>query len=377
MTETGGAEESIRIATFNVEELSTEKLLETDENGVGKNPQARAAATIIQRVRPDILVLNEIDHDYEIQDVGLDMNARRFVSAYLTTGDNPIDYQHFFAAPNNTGILAGIDLDGDGVAATREQRGDRQYGDDSFGFGTYPGQYSMAVLSRYPIDARKARTFRGLLWKDLPGNHIPPDHFSPEALELFRLSSKSHWDVPVEVGERVVHLFVSHPTPPVFDGEEDKNGRRNFDEIKFWVEYIDAGSTLYDDQGGRGGFRQDAPFVILGDLNAYPGSPEGVYDGKPAIAQVLEHPRIQDTGELTTSRGALMGREPGPPGFPERATASWAAGVRVDYVLPSTGLTILDGGVFWPTEEEDPEGLALAERASDHRLVWIDVRFEH
>ena len=39
--------------------------------------------------------------------------------------------------------------------------------------------------------------------------------------EVFRLSSKSHWDVPLRVGGEVVHFLVSHPTPPVFDGPDD------------------------------------------------------------------------------------------------------------------------------------------------------------
>jgi len=326
------APETIRIAVFNVEELSTQKITQIDDSGVGTNPQVRAAAQIIQRVRPDILVLNDLDHN--------------------------------------------------GVAAGDEELGDRAFGDDSFGFGLYPGQYSMAVLSRFPILTEQARTFQKFLWKDLPDNHVPEGYFSPEALEIFRLSSKSHWDVPVRVGDNTLHLFVSHPTPPVFDGDEDKNGRRNFDEIKFWVEYLHDGQALYDDTGGHGGFNSSAPFIILGDLNAYPDSPEGIYDDLPAIAQLLSHPRTQDTGGLATSRGALQqrgdypGGESGPPRFLERATASWAGGVRVDYVLPSSNLIARTGGVFWPSAEEDAKGLALAEQASDHHLVWIDVSFE-
>jgi endonuclease/exonuclease/phosphatase family metal-dependent hydrolase len=381
----GAAEiDAVRIAVFNVEELSTEKLTQVDDDGVGTHPQARAAARIIQRVRPDILVLNEIDHDYGAVDEGLDLNARRFAAAYLATGDHPIDYPYAFTAPNNTGILSGLDLDHSGDAAGESERGDRAYGNDSFGFGLYPGQYSMAVLSRFPIGEEEARTFQKFRWKDLPGNHLPEGYFSQDALEIFRLSSKSHWDVPVQVGDYTLHLFVSHPTPPVFDGDEDRNGRRNFDEIRFWVEYLrgpGGGEALYDDDGGRGGFDSDAPFVILGDLNAYPESPEGLYDGVPAITQLLDHPRIQDTGTIATSRGALEARgdypggEPGPTRFQERATATWAGGVRVDYVLPSTNLIVRDGGVFWPSTKEDPGGSGWAEQASDHHLVWIDVSF--
>jgi len=34
------------------------------------------------------------------------------------------------------------------------------------------------------------------------------------------------------MGGQVIHILASHPTPPVFDGVEDRNGRRNHDEIR-------------------------------------------------------------------------------------------------------------------------------------------------
>ena len=50
---------------------------------------------------------------------------------------------------------------------------------------------------------------------------------------------------PIDVGRgRDVHFLVSHPTPPVFDGPEDRNGRRNFDEIRFWADYITPGRDV-------------------------------------------------------------------------------------------------------------------------------------
>ena len=146
----------------------------------------------------------------------------------------------------------------------------------------------------------------------------------PEVADLMRLSSKSHWDVPIEIDGRLLHLSVSHPTPQGFDGAEDKNGRRNFDEIKLWAEYVNDGGTLEDDQGGAGGYRSADPFVVIGDLNAKslaPLSPPetesarsaqsdnpfrtSIYDGKAAIDQLLDHPRIQDSGPFLTSSGSL------------------------------------------------------------------------
>ena len=367
------ATDRIRIALFNIRELRAGKIEEVDETGVGLNAQLRAAAGIIQRVRPDVLVLQEIDLFFDEGGATLDRHARRFVEAYLQTGDNPIDYPVTFAAPSNTGLLTGIDLDRNGRVATDADRGQRVHGNDSFGYGTYPGEYAMAVLSRLPLAAEEARTFQRFLWRDLPGHHIPDGVYTPAALEIVRLSSKSHWDLPVRIGDRRLHLLISHPTPTGFDGEEDRNGRRNFDEIKLWADYLDGSQALVDDRGGRGGLGVDESFVILGDLNARPDEERSIYDGKAAIAQLLEHRRIRDTGPVATSGGALQGRPAGPPGYLERATAEFRDGMRIDYVLPSTDLDVGGGGVFWPAPDEDPDGHALAEAASDHRLVWIDL----
>ena len=47
-----------------------------------------------------------------------------------------------------------------------------------------------------------------------------------------------------------------------------------------------------------------------------------------------------------------------------------AGNLRLDYVLPSSDLTVRACGVFWPGGGED--GQALAE-VSDHHLVWLDI----
>lgn len=369
------AEQPVRVALFNIWELSTEKLTDM-ENGVGQHEQVLAAAKIIQTVRPDILVINEIDHDYR-HPKDLAKNARRFVEAYLNQGENPIHYAHVFAAPCNTGILTGLDLNHDGLVADSSHIGTREYGNDCFGYGEYPGQFSMAVLSKFPVDSVNVRTFQTFLWQDLPENHLPQEYYSQEAKEMFRLSSKSHWDVPITVGEDQVHLFVSHPTPPVFDGEEDRNGRRNFDEIKFWVDYINNNSSLYDDDGVSGGFGKQEPFIIAGDLNASPYD-EATYDNITAAGQLLQHPHIQDTLPFTVSEGAVDENQPEPVAEQKTYTAQFGSGrrTRIDYVLPSQQLKIVDGGVFWPDSESDPHGHKLAEQASDHRLVWIDVELD-
>jgi len=367
---------TIRIAVFNIRVLSTDKIRDVDTNGVGRDPQLRAAGQIIRRIDPDVLILNELWHDYSSEadsGLGLATNARRFDRAYVSGDGIHGHYDHAFAAPCNTGKLSGFDLNRDGVIATRADLGTRTYADDCWGWGMEPGAFSLGVLSKFPIESEHVRTFARFLWRDLGGNHIPEDFYPDSALDRLPLSSKAHWDIPIRVGAARVHLFLSVPTPGIFDGPEDRNGRRNFDEIGFWVRYIDGDSTLYDDDGAPGGYGAQAPFVIAGDLNAF-AEQDSRYDGRLAIAQLLEHPRLVDTGRWLTSRGAVMGDSAGPPHYPERRTV--LAGdftARLDYILPSNDLEVLDGGVFWPSAAQDSSGSRLAELASDHRLVWLDL----
>jgi hypothetical protein len=342
----------VRVATFNIFELGSAKLAERDSAGALTNAQVRAAIEIVLTVRPDVLLLNEID---ALPDDPA-RAARDLADVLRASGLEPLDYPYVYAAPTNTGELSGFDLNRDGVVATARDVGTRTHGDDSWGYGTYPGQYGMAVLSRFPIDTAAVRTFQHFRWKDLPNAHIPPGWYSDSILAGFRLSSKSHWDVPVVIRGDTLHLLASHPTPPVFDGDEDRNGRRNYDEVGFWVRYLDNDRALYDDRGVYGGLGADRAFVILGDLNAPPDQEESHYGNGPAIRQLLDDPRIQD-----------------PPQVTGRPTAFFQRGTRADYVLPAASLRVLDGAVVWPDSTVDAAGAARAALASDHRLVWLDL----
>lgn len=365
----------VRVAQFNVWEMSTEKLSETDADGVGQNEQLISAAEIVRQNNPDVLILNEIDLDLSSGDNALSLNAKRFNDAYLNQGEHALTYPFIYAAPSNTGILAGKDFDNNGMIATDADRGSRNHGGDSYGYGAYPGQYAMAILSRFPLQLENARTFQKFRWKDLPDNLIPADWYSADEIDVFRLSSKSHWDVPVKVREKIIHLLVSHPTPPVFDGPEDRNGRRNYDEIRMWVHYLNNDTVMVDDAGDRGGLPENASFIIAGDLNAAPQG-DTLETGQRSIDQLLNHPRVNDCGHLLVSEGALSGQQPGPPKFIERWTAGWRSGrgLRIDHLLPSKDLNPVSGGVFWPDSSANAAGAALVKKASDHRLIWLDFK---
>jgi hypothetical protein len=221
----------VRIATFNA---SLNRRSAGDlrrELAAPDSAQARKVAEIIQRVRPDILLLQEFDFD-----AGGEALAG-FQSNYLARSQNgaePVHYAYTFFTESNTGQPSGFDLNNDGSTGG---------GQDALGYGEFPGQYAMVLLSRFPIGVSRARTFRKFLWRDMPGARLPAEWYSPEELAVLPLSSKSHWDVPVRVGKIELHLLVSHPTPPAFDGPEDRNGLRNHDEIRFWTDYLEGGGA--------------------------------------------------------------------------------------------------------------------------------------
>lgn len=358
--------ESIRFATFNASMSRGAEGALAVALGAGDDPQIAKVARIIRAVNPDVLLINEFDHG-----AGSD---RRFVENYLDDA-----YPFSYVAASNTGVATGVDLDGDGVVGS--EPGSLEFARDSHGFGRFPGQFGMAVLSKHAIVHESVRTFRLFRWKDMPGARLPANsdgspYFSDEALEILRLSSKSHWDVPVRAGGQVMHFLVSHPTPPVFDGPEDRNGKRNADEIRFWADYIAGAGYIVDDAGKKGGLSNVARFVIAGDLNADPVDGDSV---PGAIRQLLDHPLIDASATpgsdgaaaAAAAQGSANTRHGGDPRFDTADFNDRAPGnLRVDYVLPSANLTVLDAGVYWPLPGEP--GAALV-GASDHRLVWLDV----
>ena len=376
-----GKPEAVRFATFNASlNRNTPGALGAELAAPG-SAQPSTVAEIIQRARPEVLLINEFDYDPAALDA--------FRANYLEVSQNgadPIEYEFSFIAPSNTGVYSGFDLDNSGAAGDFVPN-------DSFGFGFFPGQFGMAVLSMHPIADDEIRTFQNFLWKDMPGALLPDDPSTPEPadwysaeeLDVFRLSSKSHWDVPIEIGNETVHFLVSHPTPPVFDGPEDRNGTRNHDEIRFWADYVGpgaaAGSYIYDDDGVSGGLRPGSSFVIAGDLNSDPNDGDSI----PGSAQlVIEHPlvntKVTPSSAGAVEQAALQGgandTHLGDPAFDTADFNDSAPGnLRADYVLPSKQLRITDAAVYWPTSDDPAFALVgtFPFPSSDHRLVWVDV----
>ncbi len=284
----------------------------------GDDDQIDAVIETITKAKPEILVLQGFDYDLQ----GAALNA--FAAVIAKTGP---DYPFRFALPPNAGRQTTLDLDGDGLSGGAR---------DAQGYGRFFGDGAMAILSRYPIIAEGVQDYSDLLWRDLPDAMLPTTKSGPfpssEAQQVQRLSSHGHWVVPIEVPTLgTVTLMTSHATPPVFDGPEDRNGKRNHDEVMFWNHYL------------RGAFASPASeqFIVLGNMNLDPDKGDGL---KPAIRSLLENPELQDplSGQPT-------------------ATFEGLGGLRVDYLLPSSD---------WRTSAFGSVANPIASR---HRLIWVNL----
>ncbi|MEL7166716.1 MAG: endonuclease/exonuclease/phosphatase family protein [Pseudomonadota bacterium] len=325
---TAAGADTYRFATYNTE-------LSRDGPGLllrdlvrGKDAQIAAVLQVIAAGDADVLALQSFDYDLTGEALS------RFAAA--------AGYPHAFALRPNTGLATGLDMDGDGRFG-----GPR----DAQGYGRFTGQGGMAVLSRFPILADRVQDLSALLWEDVPDALLPEWDGAPfpsaEARAAQRLPTTGHWIVPVDLPGGVAEVMVFHASPPVFDGPEDRNGKRNHDEIVLWQHVLD----------GRVGTAPAGPFVLAGDANLDPVDGEGI---KAAIDRLLQDPRLQDAR---------------PEGHAGTDTVDWSGiglgDMRVSYIFASTHWRIADSGVLWPGPDE-----ALSEvvdTASRHRLVWVDL----
>lgn len=336
-----GSAETLRIATWHADLSREGPGLLLQELSGDPDPSTLAAMDVIRALDADILLITDIDWDAE----GLTLAA---LAARLSAAG--MDYPYHLALRPNRGMATGMDLDGNhrwNEAA------------DAMGYGPYPGWGAMALLSRLPFaPAEEISDFSDFLWADLPENQQPPNT-PPEMRQIQRLASTGFWQVPVQLpGGGRLQILAFHAAPPL----DPLNRRRNHDEVAFWLRHLE-GRIL------REGLAQPppkSPFVLMGDANADPldGDAE-----RSALLQLLSHPALQDP-QPRGSHG--RSQERGQKGDPALDTALYEfGGLRVDYVLPSADLDLIDSGVLWPGEE-DPLAANLA-KASRHAPVWIEV----
>lgn len=303
--------DGLRLATWHVD---------LSRKGPGLLVRELRAATleitaVIDRLtmaQPDVVLLTDIDFDHG------GVALTHFREALVERG---LDLPHSFSARPNTGMPTGLDIDGDGRLG-----GPR----DAQGYGWFSGQGGQAVLSRFPLSLKA--DLSGLLWRDVPSTLSRPED---PGHTVQKLSSSAHWAVQVDAPGGSITMLTLAATPPVFDGPEDRNGRRNHDEVLLW---------LHAAKGAVPDYRPNGDIVIVGNLNLDPERGDGL---RHAVQQILNDGLFQDP-------------------LPGQATVNWSGpgDMRVSYILPSADLVVGEAGVTEPVEGVGP-----------HRLVWVDLNF--
>lgn len=300
------ASESIKVATFAAPLSREGPGLLLRDLVKASDAQITAIEPAIAQADADVLVLTDFDFD---------ANGHAADALIANLEHHGTLYRHSFALEPNAGQATGLDLDGNG------KKGEPR---DAQGYGRFLGDGGLLILSRCPLALAEDHSAR--LWRDLPLTRMPPE--TPDAIKAVqRLSSSGHWVLDVDCGP-TFQLAVFAATPPVFDGEEERNDRRNADEITLWTTWASLRPT---------------PFVIAGNANLDPHKGEGYHE---AIISLLELPTLQDP-------------------LPDLDTAFWppekGGNLRVSYVLPSTQFDILDAGIIHNTQ------------IGAHALVWIEI----
>lgn len=360
-------DDALRVATFdaNLSRSVSGDLLE-DLSAPGAE-DATEVAKVIQQVRPDVLVLTGIDVD-----AGDDI-VDAFNTNYLAVGaqdSGGMTYPYSYTAPSNAGVESGADLDRNGTIGGPG---------DALGYGDFPGQSSMIIYSKYPIETDKIRDFTSLSWSKMPDNNIPEDVTDLER-DMLPLASVSHWDVPIEVDGESVHILASSAA----DASEGSNAKeRNQDQVRFWEDYLDQDTEyITDHRGNRGPLEEGAQFIIAGSLNA---DPNGNGPADPtAISSLLDSEAVTDPQPARTVASSDVDQEKLPTD-PEAAfhtapdPTSGSNSYRADYVLPSSDMSVLNSGTLEiDAENRDNYRGFFGMRSNDsaNHLVWTDTAIE-
>ena len=113
-------------------------------------------------------------------------------------------YHYFFTAPSNTGVPAGFDLNNNGMVGGATTHRIRRV--------SRPVRHGRVL--EVPDRPDAVRTFQPFLGRTCPAHCCRPTRrleswYSPDELAVFPLSSKSHWDVPIDVGRQDVSTSSS------------------------------------------------------------------------------------------------------------------------------------------------------------------------
>ncbi len=263
MTMAAQAEE-ITVLHYNIKELDSHKI-QTCE-ALFDLGQLEAAGQIIRQINPDFFSINEMQYDLpgvpNSQFKSRGENVDRFLEKV------GVDFDHISFNPANTGMKAKKDENGNYVRKPGPGQTDRFA--DPVNFGLFPGQYSTAGASRFPIKKEVVLTelpikvfnpdFDPTKFQQKDGKPLPAD------MELF---DKNFTDITLDVAGEEVHFILLHTVPGFgFGNPNSINPQRNYLQLAFLEWYL-TGKTDFPVPRDIGvePLKPGSKFIALGDWN--------------------------------------------------------------------------------------------------------------
>lgn len=323
------SEDVIEVVHWNIKELDTQKLAEDNE-------QLEAVKNILDEYNFDLLSINELQYDKKgIPDQFYSSEGKNAEKLLTKLDKETMDYAISFHQAN-TGNKA--KKNSKGKYLTKMNRQARKLADQD-NFGIFPGQYSTALISRFPI--KHEVVIKDLKWRefnrkiDLSKYKRPNGRRIPTGLELF---DKTFNDTIIEVNGQEVHIITLHTVPSYhFGNKKSPNYKRNSDQLRFLEWYLTGGTDIPVQLPERYKNIKPLPptakFIALGDWNT------SIYEnneGSQVLRRLFKQVKLWIERPAHTHETQHFGKK--------------RLKLTLDYIA-YRGLNILDAGIHYPKED--------------------------
>jgi endonuclease/exonuclease/phosphatase family metal-dependent hydrolase len=252
----------ISVVHWNIKELTTKKLHNNNE-------QLDAVKNILDEFTFDILSVNELQ--YDLPNVPTETFQSQGVNAEILAKHlrkDPMEHAISFTQANTGNKAKRVKY----KYATKMTKRSRKLADQD-NFGLFPGQYSTALISKYPI--KSEIIVKNLKWREFNKNvsfakfRRANGRRVPTSIQLF---DKSFTDVVIEVDGKEVHLIALHAVPSFhFGNKRSPNYERNRDQLRFLEWYLTGGTDISVKLPKKYAhikpLKKGTPFIAMGDFN--------------------------------------------------------------------------------------------------------------
>ncbi|EQC49786.1 endonuclease/exonuclease/phosphatase family protein [Bacteriovorax sp. DB6_IX] len=320
---------TVNVVHWNIKELTTQKLHQD-------NKQLNAVKDILGEFKYNLLSINELQYDLpnvpkrDYRTKG--RNAEVFAKSLKM---EPMEHAISFNQAN-TGNKA---KKFKGQYLTKMTKQARKLADQD-NFGLFPGQYSTALISKFPI--KEEVIIKDLKWREFNKNvkfskfRRPNGRRIPTGLELF---DKTFTDSIIEIEGKEVHVITLHATPAFhFGNRRSPNYERNRDQLRFLEWYLTGGTDipvkLPKKYSHIKPLNKDAIFIAMGDWNT------SIYannKGSEVLRRLFKSVNLWMEKPIHTHENQNFSAK--------------RLKLTLDYIA-YRGLKLVDAGIYYPNEEE-------------------------